>query len=857
MPGDDSAVSATAPGTPGAGAGRPVGRSAVRRRVRRLIDGGLLLQGGVQGSPVLRLFARWVRRPLLPAVRLWRRNIQLKVVATTLLMSLGVVLLLGFVVIGQVRNGLLDAKVKGAESQATGGFRVAETLARSAGEGTSDGNARDGLPRQNSAIWLNDLVQQMSASGQGAFHVVTLNPPGEGGNVSARAPRGSGNVDAPASVPLTLREGVDDNTGPSRSYTRIIYSDGRPSQPGLAIGTQLSTPQSDRYELYYLFPLAQEEKSLSLVKTTLATAGLFVVVLLGAIAWLVVRQVVTPVRMAAGIAERLSAGRLQERMKVTGEDDIARLGEAFNKMAQNLQLKIQQLEALSRMQRRFVSDVSHELRTPLTTVRMAADVIHEARVDFDPVTARSAELLADQLDRFESLLADLLEISRFDAGAAALEAEPIDLREVVRRVVGGAEPLAERKGTRIRVVGDQQPVIAEADTRRVERVLRNLVVNAVEHGEGRDVVVRLATAGGAVAVAVRDYGVGLKPGEATRVFSRFWRADPARARTTGGTGLGLSIALEDARLHGGWLQAWGEPGGGSQFRLTLPRTADEALRGSPIPLEPEDSRRNRDAAQGPPPPPADGSAVTVPAQLSAAARAVPAPATGRRDPAAGLHSRPGAPRSAASTVPPRAGGPGRSPLPQQGGSTTGTTPVVDPAALPSNGSRVVPRRDGTGPASATHGEATEDVTTLCGPGTTSGARRPHTPGDGTGPAAAPDTGARDGRGVRKGHGDGRDDGRGAGRGAGDVDGDVGEDVDGRDDGSGHEHVGGHGDRHVGGRRDLGGRVDADRHRGGDRSAGGDRGTGGAGDRTGAPGTSAALTGTTGDRPGNEREEPRG
>ena len=318
------------------------------------------------------------------------------------------------------------------------------------------------------------------------------------------------------------------------------------------------------------------------------------VVLLGAIAWLVVRQVVTPVRMAAGIAERLSAGRLQERMKVTGEDDIARLGEAFNKMAQNLQLKIQQLEELSRMQRRFVSDVSHELRTPLTTVRMAADVIHEARVDFDPVTARSAELLGDQLDRFESLLSDLLEISRFDAGAAALEAEPIDLRQVVRRVIGGAEPLAERKGTRIRVVGDEQPVIAEADARRVERVLRNLVVNAVEHGEGRDVVVRMAVAGGAVAVAVRDYGVGLKPGEATRVFNRFWRADPARARTTGGTGLGLSIAVEDARLHGGWLQAWGEPGGGSQFRLTLPRTADEPLRGSPIPLEPEDSRRNRE-----------------------------------------------------------------------------------------------------------------------------------------------------------------------------------------------------------------------------------------------------------------------
>ncbi|WP_435871313.1 ATP-binding protein [Micrococcus luteus] len=236
----------------------------------------------------------------------------------------------------------------------------------------------------------------------------------------------------------------------------------------------------------------------------------------------------------------------------------------------------------------------------------------------------SAELLGDQLDRFESLLADLLEISRFDAGAAALEAEPIDVRAVVRRVIGGAEPLAERKGTRIRVIGDEQPVIAEADARRVERVLRNLVVNAVEHGEGRDVVVRLGVAQGAVAVAVRDYGVGLKPGEATRVFNRFWRADPARARTTGGTGLGLSIAVEDARLHGGWLQAWGEPGGGSQFRLTLPRTADEPLRGSPIPLEPEDSRRNRENRERAEAAPVTGDEhrrVSVPSQPGSTARA--------------------------------------------------------------------------------------------------------------------------------------------------------------------------------------------------------------------------------------------
>ncbi|MFZ3570191.1 MtrAB system histidine kinase MtrB [Streptomyces sp. BH097] len=655
---------ASAPGAPGSRPERPVGpavgpAAARGSRLRRAVDRSLLLQGGMQGSPVLRLFARWVRRPLLPAMRLWRRNIQLKVVVTTLLMSLGVVLLLGIVVIGSVRNGLLDAKAKASQSQAEGGFRAAKDRADSAAAGVRDGASGDSRTTLTPNNWMSELVTQLASGGKGAFDVVILgSSDADSGN--GLAPRGSGLVDPNRSVPDDLRAQVDRIAGASQQYTKIVYDGGEDPQPGLVVGKRLNDPQGHAYQLYYLFPLTQEEKSLGLVKGTLATAGLFVVVLLGAIAWLVVRQVVTPVRMAAGVAERLSAGRLQERMKVTGEDDIARLGEAFNKMAQNLYLKIQQLEDLSRMQRRFVSDVSHELRTPLTTVRMAADVIHEARVDFDPVTARSAELLADQLDRFESLLADLLEISRFDAGAAALEAEPIDLREVVRRVVGGAEPLAERKGSHILVVGDDQPVVAEADARRVERVLRNLVVNAVEHGDGRDVVVRLAAAGGAVAVAVRDYGVGLKPGEATRVFSRFWRADPARARTTGGTGLGLSIALEDARLHGGWLQAWGEPGGGSQFRLTLPRTVDEALRGSPIPLEPEDSRRNRGLGDAGLPGADDKKLATVPAQ---------APPVAARTPIA--------PRHAQAAV------------------------SADPTALPGSGARVVARGEvASGPRQA-------------------------------------------------------------------------------------------------------------------------------------------------------------
>ena len=145
---------------------------------------------------------------------------------------------------------------------------------------------------------------------------------------------------------------------------------------------------------------------------------------------------------------------------------MARLARSFNDMAASLQLKIGQLEDLSRVQRRFVSDVSHELRTPLTTVRMAADVLHEARDSFDPATARSAELLQTQLDRFEALLADLLEISRFDAGAATLDPVQADIRDTVTSVVEALQPLAERSGTEILLTLPKSGAVAEYDPRR-------------------------------------------------------------------------------------------------------------------------------------------------------------------------------------------------------------------------------------------------------------------------------------------------------------------------------------------------------------------------------------------------------
>ncbi|MER7330096.1 MULTISPECIES: MtrAB system histidine kinase MtrB [unclassified Micromonospora] len=342
-------------------------------------------------------------------------------------------------------------------------------------------------------------------------------------------------------------------------------------------------------ELYYLVPLTRQDATAADARATVVATGAALVILLGLLAGLVTRLVVTPVRVAARTAQRLSAGLLDQRMAVNGEDDLALLAASFNQMATNLQRQILRLEEMSRLQRRFTSDVSHELRTPLTTVRMAADLIFAERDEFDPAVARSAELLQAELDRFEELLTDLLEISRFDAGFAMLDAEPTDLVPVVHRVADRLAGLAERVGVPIELDVPATPVIAEVDPRRVERVLRNLVGNAVEHGEAKPVRITLGMDDTAVAITVRDHGVGLKPGEEKLVFNRFWRADPSRARQTGGTGLGLSISLEDARLHGGWLEAWGAPGQGAQFRLTLPARAGDRLTASPLRLVPADA----------------------------------------------------------------------------------------------------------------------------------------------------------------------------------------------------------------------------------------------------------------------------
>jgi len=509
-------------------------------------------------------------RPRL--TRVWRQSLLLRVTVTTLVLSLIVVGLLGLLLLSRITTGLLESAERTAITEASAGLSDAQRLSSAADTGGSTASPSS----------IVDTIVASLATRAGSppqYDVLLLADDVEG----PAAPERGTNLVSDESVPPALREAVTASGRQSWTYTEIRYLDGR-AVPGIVVGAPLSISSIGAYELYYLFPLTEQSSTLDLVRSAVVGTGILLVLLLGAVALIVTRQVVAPVRSAARTAEQFSEGHLSERMRVRGEDDLARLATSFNEMAASLEDQIHRLENLSAVQQRFVSDVSHELRTPLTTIRMAADVLFESRDRFDQPTARAAELLQTQLDRFENLLTDLLEISRYDAGAAVLDLEVVDLEVLVARAVEGVRPLADRRATEISVATRTSPLTVECDPRRIERVLRNLLDNAVEHGEGAPIDITLAGDDDAVAVTVRDHGVGLQGDQIEHVFDRFWRADPARARQTGGTGLGLAIALEDARLHAGVLDAWGEPGAGACFRLTLPRRADVILDASPLPL---------------------------------------------------------------------------------------------------------------------------------------------------------------------------------------------------------------------------------------------------------------------------------
>ena len=505
-----------------------------------------------------------------------RNSLAFKVIISTVILSLGVVWITGSALNSRLSSGIREVNLNSAIVEARSTIFTADyRFLLAQGE-------KDSVVQKV----VDDVISSATTitSNENTREVVFARSPG---NTRAINYEIASNLLDPATIPKSLSDRVRKSSDITWQYVTMRYLQGT-SAPGLAIGQKVQIPNAGQYEMYIVFSLANEEKTLNLINTYLLIAGLILIILITLITWVVVRQVVKPVREAARIAIEFTSGDFRQRMKVYSQDEISTLGHAFNEMAESLEQQIARLENLSRVQQRFVSDVSHELRTPLTTLRMASEVIAASRDSFDPTVARSTELLVAQLDRFERLLEDLLEVSRFDAEVAVLEAVDFDIVQLVNRCADDLALVAKERKTEIFVKSAEPEIMIKADIRRVERILRNLLANAIDHSEEVQIDVQIKASDRDVAIGVRDYGIGLDENSLTRVFDRFWRADPSRARTRGGTGLGLSIALEDARLHNGELEAWGRPGRGAHFVVTLPRKTWESIDQRLISLQPED-----------------------------------------------------------------------------------------------------------------------------------------------------------------------------------------------------------------------------------------------------------------------------
>lgn len=483
--------------------------------------------------------------------RLWRRSIQLRVVASTVALATVFISATTWAVAVDVTDSLEASRRQAAIYEA----RIA----------LAEVQFRLDAPEAAGAAGQDRVLQRMVES--------VSNVPGGPYELVVEGPLGRQSASMRTSVPLSrdslpagLRKTVVSRNGTFVRYSTVSTSASTKPSRLLVVGGRVQAPQTgDRYAMYYLFSLTEHDRVIGLVRQAAFLGALASVFMMSAISFIVSRQVLRPVQAARRIAEQYAHGDLSMRMPVRGDDDIGRLNASFNVMATNLQGQISRLEQLAVLQQRFVSDVSHELRTPLTTVQMAGSLLYEARDRFDPAAARSAELLKTELDRFELLLIDLLDLSRFDAGAARLEVEPVDLAEVATEFAADVA-LAT---VEVSLLGADKPAVVHGDRRRIDRILRNLVTNAANYSQAQRVELEIDQLHDRVSLVFRDFGIGLSASDAARVFDRFWRAD--EARTQGGTGLGLAIAREDALLHGGSLRVYSRPGEGTEFVLTLPR----------------------------------------------------------------------------------------------------------------------------------------------------------------------------------------------------------------------------------------------------------------------------------------------
>ena len=501
----------------------------------------------------------------------WRSSLVFRVTSTIVALSVIIIWLLGSALFNQISSGIFDEKLKLSISDA-------QSTARNTQLQLTFSQYQDKAALK---LILADILAVPPKSFESAARELAIFSYAK--TKSLYKYDGTSNLLEANSVSEKFRILTRASKKTVWDRTNLKYIDGK-IEPAIVVGHNLTIKGAGKYEFYVLFSLAQQSRTMALILNYLWLTGIALTLLIGLITFFVFRRLIAPIRDAARVAEELTAGNLELRMDIQGEDEIASLGYSFNEMAVSLQQQISRLENLSKLQQRFVSDVSHELRTPLTTIRMASQVIYASRESFEPTITRSAELLISQIERFESLLTDLLEVSRFDAQAAVLEIEEVDITALVKETIDYLHSSQDRA---INLWAPDRPVMVDVDPRRIKRIVRNLISNAVDHREDKSIDIQIEENENEVSVGVRDYGVGFNYTDKKLLFERFWRADSSRARTTGGTGLGLSIALEDAKLHQGEIDVWGARGLGAHFVLTIPKFAGGSIQSKPISAQPE------------------------------------------------------------------------------------------------------------------------------------------------------------------------------------------------------------------------------------------------------------------------------
>ena len=363
-----------------------------------------------------------------------------------------------------------------------------------------------------------------------------------------------GSNDLPA---LLVQRVLNDET-PARMTLRIK------GEPVLVIGVPLSPVDASYFEFVSMNDV---ESTLNNIRLSLLFAG-FITTLFGvAIGSFAAKRAVRPLTDAAQAAKAIAGGRLDTRLEPTDDPDLRLLALSFNEMASALQQRVER-------DARFASDVSHELRSPLMTLAASAEVMHGRRAEMPERAQAALDLLVGDVSRFQGLVEDLLEISRFDAGAIRLHQEDLLVAEFVRHAVGASS----QPSTPVRITDRAEGMIITGDRRRLARVIANLIDNARLHGGGDPEITVCEPPNETepithVWIVVEDHGSGVPIEERSLVFERFARGAVAGRRSSSdGAGLGLALVDEHVRMHGGivWVTDRSDAEPGARFVIELP-----------------------------------------------------------------------------------------------------------------------------------------------------------------------------------------------------------------------------------------------------------------------------------------------